>query len=254
MANRLTSLDFSTPAIELKAGQFTGRWQELMRLLFGDVASFTSQAAIIDSKSIAQLNVLGLGAGDDGYLARVTDGFNHVVRWDGSAWQWGPGDAGNGYKYEFFASTPSSDMWALCDGSGTTYLTGIGTGTLAASAFTTPTITAGTFGKSGTYTGSVVAAVAPAVAMSGSTATEQGHFHSVNIANQQLSFNGATVDNNGGGSTVSVVASSPVPDTDITGQVTGQADPHLHGVGTLAATADTAARPPSLAAPWYFRR
>jgi hypothetical protein len=66
-----------------------------------------------------------------------------------------------------FAGTPDSNLWALCDGSATTYLTGIGTATLAATSFTTPNVGTDTFLKSGAYTGSVDAQVDTAMAAVG---------------------------------------------------------------------------------------
>jgi hypothetical protein len=67
-----------------------------------------------------------LGAGDAGYLAWVTD-YNHLLYWNGTAWQWGPGENGSGY-IQFFAADPGSG-WKFLDGTGNpiTYLKSDGT-------------------------------------------------------------------------------------------------------------------------------
>ena len=67
-----------------------------------------------------------LGAGDAGYMAWVTD-YQHLLFWNGTAWQWGPGENGSGY-IQFFAVAPAFGTgWALVDGSAITYLTSTGT-------------------------------------------------------------------------------------------------------------------------------
>lgn len=59
-----------------------------------------------------------LGANDSGYLAWTTD-YSHLFRWTGSAWTWGPGDAGSGF-YQLFEAAPSGYgtlAWQIMDGS-----------------------------------------------------------------------------------------------------------------------------------------
>lgn len=41
-----------------------------------------------------------LGASDNGFLAEVTD-FAHLLAWNGSGWQWGPGEQGSGFTIDF---------------------------------------------------------------------------------------------------------------------------------------------------------
>lgn len=58
---------------------------------------------------------------DAGFLMYLTD-FHHLVEWNGTMWQFGPGDNGNGY-FQDFASLPSPiEGWTLCDGRGSSYL------------------------------------------------------------------------------------------------------------------------------------
>jgi len=164
-------MDFATAAIDLKVGLWTRRWQELVRLLFGDVAAVSSLPAVINRGTLAELNALGLVADDAGYLAFETT-FGHLLRWTGSAWEFAPGEPGNGY-IEGFAVNPQATGWQLCDGSATTYL-GIGA-TLAAQNFTTPDLSGSPgYLKMGAAYAGIAAAVAPGATavMSGSTGSE----------------------------------------------------------------------------------
>jgi hypothetical protein len=68
-----------------------------------------------------------LGLDDVGVLVAVP-GYDHVVRWDGAAWQFAPGDHDFGMLAQFF-SPPPPGAWALCDGTATTVL-GVGGPTL----------------------------------------------------------------------------------------------------------------------------
>jgi hypothetical protein len=119
MPTRLTNLDFQTSAVDT-VGKFTSRWQELMRLLFGDVAAVSSATAIINRNDYGSLNTLGLGAGDAGYVAFET-AYGHLLRWTGAVWEFAPGDCGNKF-FRDFIGTPQETGWALCDGSATDYL------------------------------------------------------------------------------------------------------------------------------------
>lgn len=68
---------------------------------------------------------LTLGSGDGGLLVEVTD-YAHVLRWDGAAWEWGPGEDGGGYV-QAFAVDPTGSGWQLCDGTTVAYLKSDGT-------------------------------------------------------------------------------------------------------------------------------
>ncbi|HZM78503.1 MAG TPA: hypothetical protein VFC19_22480 [Candidatus Limnocylindrales bacterium] len=66
--------------------------------------------------------VTDLGPNDTGFLYRVTD-YEHLLEWNGSGWQWGPGELGSGY-YALFDEDPITLMnpaainaWFVCDGS-----------------------------------------------------------------------------------------------------------------------------------------
>jgi hypothetical protein len=66
----------------------------------------------------------GLGSGDAGFLAYVTD-YAHLLRWNGSAWGWGPGDGGSGFVQGFVVDPGTG--WFLCSGSQATFLKADGT-------------------------------------------------------------------------------------------------------------------------------
>jgi hypothetical protein len=68
-----------------------------------------------------------LGAGDAGLLVEVTD-YAHILRWDGAAWEWGPGETGGGFVAAF-AIDPTGAGWQLCDGTTVAYLESDGTTT-----------------------------------------------------------------------------------------------------------------------------
>lgn len=53
---------------------------------------------------------------DTGFLVNVTD-FAHILRWDGAAWEWGPGDPRNAGHIAFFDADPG-DGWKIIDGLG----------------------------------------------------------------------------------------------------------------------------------------
>lgn len=100
------------------------RWfQQLIQVLNEFVASITGNTLI--SASQATLAGLGLGPENAGQQVWVTD-FNHVLFWNGTGFEWGPGENGSGY-IEPFLSAPSSNGWQLCDGSITTRLNADGT-------------------------------------------------------------------------------------------------------------------------------
>jgi hypothetical protein len=83
----------------------------------------------IQSRTQAQLAALAatLGTADAGYLVWVTD-YEHVLRWSGTVWTFGPGDAGGGYV-AYFLAAPNGNGWVLVNGTATTILKADGTTT-----------------------------------------------------------------------------------------------------------------------------
>lgn len=66
-----------------------------------------------------------LGANDAGFLANLTD-FAHALQWTGSAWQFGPGDAGGGYTVPFVGSPNPLAGWHAANGAQIEVLNGNG--------------------------------------------------------------------------------------------------------------------------------
>jgi hypothetical protein len=56
-----------------------------------------------------------LGPNDAGVLVNVTD-FSHWLEWNGTGWQWGPGDSQSGFSVPFVVDPPDNG-WQACDGS-----------------------------------------------------------------------------------------------------------------------------------------
>lgn len=255
MPRRLTPLDFSTSAIDLKVGRWTARWEELMRLLFGDVATVSSLPAVINRGSYTELNALGLVAADAGYLAFETE-TGHTLRWTGSAWEFAPGDKGNGFREDRAFAPQDSGYWRLCDGGATTYLA-LGAA-LSLTAFTTPDlVTDEVFYKSkAAFSGAVEPAGgtsdATAPSLSGSTASDGAHTHS--FSDESTTPNGTNHLAASGAAFLAVEADHT---HDVSG-TTGSDGAHTHGVGTLAVASHT--HGPGDLAPtssgWlpYFRR
>ena len=101
------------------------QWQQWFQSL---LASIQSQLANIAANAITpftQATLPTLTAADKGFLAVVTD-YNHLLEWNGTAWEWGPGENGSGYV-EAFLAAPTSVGWHLCDGSTVNQLNANGT-------------------------------------------------------------------------------------------------------------------------------
>ncbi len=88
--------------------------------LSGLLTQFTAlQAAVAGGSGIIQATqsqLAGLSGLSVGSLVEVTD-YQHVLRWTGSAFTWGPGDSGSG-MIQFFDVAPSGVGWKLVDGNG----------------------------------------------------------------------------------------------------------------------------------------
>ena len=165
-----------------------------------------------------------LTAGDAGFLYHVTD-YNHTVRWNGTIWEFAPGDLGNGFKRNF-AITPQEVGWALMDGSTVNYLV-VGGAVLTTASIALPDLDASVaFDKSASsYTGTIEAAIAAGISGNTGSVTQD------NWLITQPAQSGAGAD---------CAANDFDPGT------------HSHSAGSLAN--NTAARPPSIGWLPYFRQ
>jgi hypothetical protein len=88
-----------------------------------------SESELIGLRQSAQADLAALaavlGTDDAGLLVEVTD-YAHILRWDGAAWEWGPGETGGGFVAAF-AVDPTGAGWQLCDGTTVAYLKSDGT-------------------------------------------------------------------------------------------------------------------------------
>lgn len=238
--------------ISLVGGIIHETWRRLLEQLAATVTSQgTALASVPGVNRWALASQPTLGAGDAGYVAFVSD-YGHFVRWTGTAWEFAPGDAGNGF-FSMRPLAPQEVGWQLCDGTATDYLV-VGGGTLTASAFTTPNLngSAAYLKAAAAYTGTINAAGgasgATAPALSGSTASESSHTHT-----------GVTGTENQSTSATLSGALDPLPSPNHTHNfTTGAGSAHSHGVGTLAVASHThgigTLDPANLATLVYFRR
>lgn len=67
-----------------------------------------------------------LGANDKGFLVNVTD-YQHSLYWDGTGWNWGPGESGSGYIVAFPSAPVPGIGWQVCDGSNVAQMQSDGT-------------------------------------------------------------------------------------------------------------------------------
>jgi hypothetical protein len=173
-----------------------------------------------------------LGAGDAGYLGFEAD-TGHFVRWTGAAWEFAPGDVGNGF-FRPFAITPQETGWVACNATVSSYLK-VGGATLTLQAFTTPNLAAtpAYLKHAAAYTGTVNAAAGASgsTAITGSTASESSHTHSGTTDTTPNAVEGSrtTLDGIFGFGTTQHSHTF----------TTGAGSAHSHAVGSLAVDAHT---------------
>ena len=166
-----------------------------------------------------------LGTNDTGFLFYGTD-YVRTWRWTGTAWEYAPGER-LAKEINWYPGTVPAG-WALCDGSAIT----VTLSTAATASFSTPDLT-GQYAKGGTYTGAVIAGTDGSI--SGATATESAHTHTVDIplwATQGPDV--ATITAQAG--TGVAVAPYHAHYFDIPAATSGAGSAHSHGAGTLSVT------------------
>ncbi len=85
------------------------------------MATLRNAPKAVEQADIAKLAIKLAGAKKTGLQIWVPAPYNHLLRWNGTAFEFAPGDSGSGYAVEFVI-TPNAPGWAACDGSTTTYL------------------------------------------------------------------------------------------------------------------------------------
>lgn len=174
-----------------------------------------------------------LGTNETGLLYVVTD-YNHVLRWSGSAWTWGPGDDGSGY-YRYSENAPTPNGWQVCDGSTVAVLNADAT----TSNVTTPNLATPGYIKGATIAAGVAAAGGTVAATTATNQNESAHTHSVDPLSTASGGNNTTVDVQSGSGTT-VAANGHAHTTDIAPFTSGAGSAHTHtqnahdhGPGTL---------------------
>jgi hypothetical protein len=165
-----------------------------------------------------------LGAQDAGFLFYATN-YYRLYRWTGSAWTYADSELPEKFITTYPGTVPTG--WALCDGSSVTVSKSDGT----TQSFTTPDLT-GQYIKGGTYTGSVVAAVAPTV---GGTLGDAGSGAAVavTVSGSVGAASGSTTVQSGGGA--SVASSGHTHSFSGSGSGT-VSDDHTHDASALTVT------------------
>jgi hypothetical protein len=181
--------------IAWKDGMLTQGWHLFFDSVTRAIRGLARGATVRSTQADLATLAASLTADDEGRLVEVTD-YAHVLRWSGSAWEWGPGESGSG-MLQHFAVAPGTG-WAACDGATVNYLKSDGTtGSVtlpntagspaylkaaaayaaAINAATNPTISAPTFtGTPATPTGTI-----SAIAATGSAATTIQNGAGVNV-------------------------------------------------------------------------
>lgn len=193
-----------------------------LRLLYcSDGISWNYVAGIY---TIAQAGVAAfvgtLTAADAGQLIYVSD-YEHLMKWDGSALDFAPGDDGSGY-IGIFRTTPNHGIWQVCDGSSVNVLNADGTVT----SITSPNYSTASYLKLAT-----AAAIGPDAA-SGTVANESAHTHQVDPPNTTSSIPSSTVEVQAG-TGEDVATETHSHDVNVTAFASGAGSAHNHAPGTL---------------------
>ena len=109
-------------------------FRDLVTALAAIVPAVNAAAGAV-SVTLAQQPTLTLAQA--GTTVQITD-YGHFVRWNGTFWEFAPGDQGNTY-YLQFGIAPTAPGWHLADGNPTDYLT-VGGAVLTATPFVTALI------------------------------------------------------------------------------------------------------------------
>lgn len=184
-----------------------------------------------------------LGTNDAGLLFGEIAVYNHVIRWDGAVWYWGPGEPGSGAGPVLHEIDPGIG-WALYDGSTVTYLKADGTtGSVALPDLTSAGALAAFLKGGGTNSGPT-AASAPGV--TGSTASGNAVIAPVTATTTAESSDLIFF----GGVTTPLTAAGQNHTHDVTVSPTDSG--HTHAKGTLAV--DATGEPRKLVRRPFFRK
>ena len=101
-------------------------WFIWLQTIFNQINSQIAQITALTIAEATQSELAALSSTlPKNALVDVTD-YNHILRWNGTSYEWGPGENGSGF-IQAFLSAPGSGGWKLCDGSTVNRLNGDGT-------------------------------------------------------------------------------------------------------------------------------
>lgn len=164
-----------------------------------------------------------------GVIFGVLD-YGHQLVWNGTAWNFSPGDPGSKYFVDTPGTRPNGPVgaWALCDGTAVNILQNDGTLAL----FTTPNCT--TVGGEKTivevgsaYTGTPVAAQVPTWQAGAKTDDESAHTHPVPPESFSITIGGGNIESGSSGLIFSVASPGTYTGSSA-GTTTGPGSPHSH--------------------------
>ena len=195
---------------------------------------------------------VGLTANDVDFMFFATD-YQHLYRWNGTGWEFGPGDPGSGW----IAGNGGiqGGLWALCDGSNVTIALSNGSTTTV----TTQDLT-GDVHIQGASSGSAVR-VATRVKWDAAAKTddESSHYHNVNPPNTTSTASLLTTTVTSSGATT-VSSSNHTHDVDIAPFDSAGGSAHSHTLTDAVAKSklpdetDLSGLPKRIAVAWYIRR
>lgn len=103
------------------------RWYQSLNSVFNFLTTLRNSPQQVQQEDLAELlRKLIKTKMQPGVQIWVPAPFNHLMRFTGTGWSFGPGDGGGGYRITF-ASPPTGEGWQLCDGSTISYLQADGT-------------------------------------------------------------------------------------------------------------------------------
>lgn len=103
------------------------RWYQSLNNVFNFLTTLRNSPQQVQQADLAELlRKLIRTKMQPGVQVWVPAPFNHMMRFDGTAWSFAPGDSGSGYTVPFL-TPPTADGWALCNASTVSYLLADGT-------------------------------------------------------------------------------------------------------------------------------
>lgn len=99
------------------------RWYQSLNNVFNFLITLRNSPQQVQQSDLAELLRKLIKTGmQPGVQVWVPGEFQHLLRFNGTGWNFAPSDQGSGYYVDGFADPPSPAGWALADGSTKSYL------------------------------------------------------------------------------------------------------------------------------------